>query len=146
MPWSGPSEGLAGAVSVNFGCYMNNGLPSPAQGPEERLGTLVHPVRDPWNTPRMLAYRAETALLPPVQAARGEERTAARAAPQDLFRCDAGLQPDPARRTLTLHLLHLGDSASTRPARSSPAPPCPSSTNGSRNPAASPRNPISATC
>ena len=82
--------------------------------PQQRLEALPQPTRNLLDTLRMLAYRAETAMLAPVASAPGRKPEHARAALQALFRADANLRPDPARGTLGIELLRLADPAHDR--------------------------------
>ena len=77
--------------------------------PEQRLDALARPTRELLDTLRMIVYRAETALMPPVATALGQRSESARSALKALFSTDASLAPDPARGTLTIQFLRLAD-------------------------------------
>ena len=82
--------------------------------PEQRLEALSRPTRELLDTLRMIVYRAETALMPPVARALGQRSESARSALKALFSTDASLAPDPARGTLTVQFLRLADPAHDR--------------------------------
>ena len=82
---------------------------------EQRLDALARPTRELLDTLRMIVYRAETALMPPVSAALGQRPgESARCALRALFQTDASLDPDPARGTLRVQFLRLADPAHDR--------------------------------
>ena len=82
--------------------------------PEQRLDALSRPTRALLDTLRMIVYRAETALMPPVATALGQRSESARCALRALFRTDASLHPDAAGQTLTVKFLRLADPAHDR--------------------------------
>ena len=82
--------------------------------PEQRLEALSRPTRELLDTLRMIVYRAETALMPPVARALGQRSESARSALKALFSTDASLAPDPTRGTLTVQFLRLADPAHDR--------------------------------
>ena len=82
--------------------------------PEQRLDALSRPTRELLDTLRMIVYRAETALMPPVATAPGQRGESARCALRALFQTDASLHPDAARQTLTVKFLRLADPAHDR--------------------------------
>lgn len=83
--------------------------------PEQRLDVLSRPTREFLDTLRMIVYRAETALMPPVAAALGQRPgESARCALKALFQTDASMDADPAQGTLRVHFLRLADPAHDR--------------------------------
>ena len=83
--------------------------------PEQRLDVLSRPTRELLDTLRMIVYRAETALMPPVAAALGQRPgESARCALRALFQTDASLHADPAQGTLRVQFLRLADPAHDR--------------------------------
>ena len=84
-----------------------------ALDPAERLQTLPEPARLLHDTLRMIAYRAETALLPAVAGPPHPSRNP-RSALKALFQSDACLLPDRAAGQLRVSIQHLANRAHDR--------------------------------
>ena len=79
----------------------------------KRLDALPEPMRRFCDTLRMIAYRAEIAVMPCIAEAQGNKRNP-RAALRALFSTEATILPDYARKTLTVRILHLANKAHSR--------------------------------
>ncbi len=79
----------------------------------QRLDALPQPMRRFCDTLRMIAYRAETAMMPCIAKAQGKKRNP-RAALRALFSTEATILPDYPRKTLTIRILHLANKAHSR--------------------------------
>ena len=76
----------------------------------QRLDALPEPMRLFCDTLRMIAYRAETAMMPCIAKAQGKKSNP-RAALRALFSTEATILPDYPRKTLTVRILHLANKA-----------------------------------
>ncbi len=79
----------------------------------QRLDALPEPMRLFCDTLRMIAYRAETAMMPCIAKAQGKKSNP-RAALRALFSTEATILPDYPRKTLTIRILHLANKAHSR--------------------------------
>ena len=79
----------------------------------QRLDALPEPMRRFCDTLRMIAYRAETAMMPCIAEAQGKKRNP-RAALRALFSTEATILPDYPRKNLTVRILHLANKAHSR--------------------------------
>ena len=76
----------------------------------QRLDALPQPMRQFCDILRMIAYRAEPAMMPCIADAQGMKRNP-RAALRALFSTEATILPDYSRKTLTIRILHLANKA-----------------------------------
>ena len=96
-------------------------VPAGELAPEDRLEVLAQPLRLLYDTMRMLAYRAETEMLPWIGPDGGHGRQPQptahrhpRQVLQTLYATPATLRPDPQRGMLHVELLHLPNPAMDR--------------------------------
>ncbi len=79
----------------------------------QRLNALPQPMPRFCDTLRMIAYRAETAMMPCVAEAQGKKRNP-RATLRALFSTEVTILPDYPRKTLSVRILHLANKAHSR--------------------------------